>query len=446
MRSSRVRTVLLASGAAVALAATSGPAAADDLQTLRDQLSKLQSKVAKIEANRAVTARKVAAAAAVEAGDRPKSWKLPGTNTSMSIGGYVKLDLLWASSNGGNFAFGGQINGAAAAAAPPGNDGVNGGAFSLHARQSRIFIATTTPTDWGTLATRIEGDFFGFAGNAPLFRLRHAWGCLGPVCAGQTWSTFMPVWAGAETLDFGGAFSSIFVRHAQIRFTHSFGGGWVMQLAIEDPNGGAAFGSGGGDALAAVGAGVATAAAQQIPDFVAALFWNMKRGRLWVGGLLKQAENRSAPGLSDEELGYAVQVAGAFKIAKRLRAGFAGQWGRGYQGYLGNGTTANFVDAGGNITPVTGWGAYVWARWAWTDTIRSTVMWSYMENNHDKAVTKVRVPVGTTHWGQSVHVNLIWSPVPAVNIGIEYAFGHGGRFNANDAEYHGIQISFQYKF
>jgi len=95
MRSTRLRTALLASGAAVALAATSGPAAADDLQSLRDQLQKLQSKVAKIEADRSQKTRKAAAAAAVESGDKPKSWKLPGTNTSMIIGGYVKLDFIY---------------------------------------------------------------------------------------------------------------------------------------------------------------------------------------------------------------------------------------------------------------------------------------------------------------------------------------------------------------
>jgi hypothetical protein len=164
-------------------------------------------------------------------------------------------------------AFGGQINGAAASAAT-GNDDTNGGSFGLHDSSvaylhhhddSDRLVHTVNP-HWS--------DFFGVGwlaapndgGNAPIFRMRHPWGCLGPVCAGQTWSTFIPVWAGAETLDFGGGYSAIFVRHAQIRFIHSFGGGWILQLAIEDLNGGAIVGSGGGDALAARTVGGGTAA------------------------------------------------------------------------------------------------------------------------------------------------------------------------------------------
>jgi hypothetical protein len=53
-------------------------------------------------------------------------------------------------------------------------------------------------------------------------------------------------------------------------------------------------------------------------------------------------------------------------------------------------------------------------------------MYSYMESEHDDAITKPLVPGGTVSWGSSFHANLNWSPVPAVNIGIEYAFGHGG--------------------
>ena len=37
--------------------------------------------------------RRVAPAVAAEQGAKPRSWKLPGTNTSMQIGGYAKLDI-----------------------------------------------------------------------------------------------------------------------------------------------------------------------------------------------------------------------------------------------------------------------------------------------------------------------------------------------------------------
>ena len=60
--------------------------------------------------------------------------------------------------------------------------------------------------------------------------------------------------------------------------------------------------------------------------------------------------------------------------------------------------------------------------------------------------TRTLLFAGTIHWAQSVHANLIWSPVPAVNIGIEYIFSHAGLYGRADATYHAVQVSFQYKF
>ena len=150
--------------------------------------------------------------------------------------------------------------------------------------------------------------------------------------------------------------------------------------------------------------------------------------------------------LTDTDIAYAVQIAGAFKITKRLRAGFTVQYGKGYQGYLGNPVVGNYVNAAGKISPVDGYGAYAWVRWAWTDTIRSTFMYSYIVDEADNAITKAQVPAGTRHWGQSAHVNVIWSPVPAVNIGAEFIHSHAGRYRANDGTYYAVQVAFQYKF
>lgn len=84
-----------------------------------------------------------------------------------------------------------------------------GSDFRMHARQSRIRFDTRTPTDWGSLRTRIEGDFFGNTGNerfsnSSAFRIRHAYGQLGPVLGGQTWSTFMDQDTFFDTVDFFG--------------------------------------------------------------------------------------------------------------------------------------------------------------------------------------------------------------------------------------------------
>ena len=147
--------LLLSSATAVLLAAVA-PAAAADIDDMRAQIQALQDKIAKIEAQEQ---RHVAPAAAVEADSKPKSWKLPGTNTSMNIGGFAILqfdyDLNGVSSYGPANA---QVTGTAGAKRQ--------NQFNMDARQSRFFISTSTPTDWGDLLTHIEIDANGNGGTS----------------------------------------------------------------------------------------------------------------------------------------------------------------------------------------------------------------------------------------------------------------------------------------
>ena len=80
----------------------------------------------------------------------------------------------------------------------------------------------------------VEGDFFG-TGNA--FRMRHAYGTLGPVLGGQTWSTFMDEDTMPETLDFESPIAFPLIRQAQIRRSQDIGNdGSYWAVALEDPD------------------------------------------------------------------------------------------------------------------------------------------------------------------------------------------------------------------
>lgn len=462
MNASRLKTALLGSGAAVVLMAAASPASADEISDMRKQIQVMQEKIAKIEADKSAKKRRVAAAAAVEAGDKPRSWKLPGTNTSISIGGYVKADLLWDLGARGGLTTGqGFLNGNNA-----GSNRTNGGAWQFHARQSRFYIRTWTPTDWGELATHFEGDFFGLDVNginvAPEFRLRHAYGSLGPVLAGQTWSTWMPVWAGAETLDFGGAISGIFVRQTQVRYTHHFGGGFFMQAAIENPIrrglpppfAGEAQSSGNGPTFLDLNSTGANAGANRIPDFVLTAYYNMPKGRIWVGGIFRQLQYDTGTGSgADSGFGWGIAVAAAFRITKKIRAGFQATYGEGVWSYFNGGGPEAIInptaDGQGDLQTVPTFGGYVWGQYRWTDTIRSTVMYSYFRANVNAALNGINanaLAVQTMESAQQVFVNLIWSPVPQVNIGIEYSWLQQNNFAGPNFTGNRIHIAFQYSF
>ena len=156
----------------VLLVAAVPPAGANEIEELKAQIEALQERLAKIEA-----AQKEAEKKTVTAGETG-SWKLPGSDTSISISGYVKGDF-YVDSRPNNLDYFGvyaiPLKDEKSATDDDGNVGI-------HARQTRLRFDTHTPTEMGALNTRIETDFYG-SGN--VLRLRQAYGALGPVLAGQ---------------------------------------------------------------------------------------------------------------------------------------------------------------------------------------------------------------------------------------------------------------------
>ena len=229
---------------AMALCAAAATAQADTLSELKAPIDALRKKVEELEQKQAQPApvaapAPAAAPSAVTAGATKGSFKLPGSDTSITISGYLKGDLIYSdrsagvASQGNQFLFPSLI--------PVGSTaGANGkGQFTAHARQSRLTIRSSTPSSYGDITTLIEGDFFGADGNETVsnshnFRLRHAFGSIGNFSAGQYWSNFINEAAFPETVDFGGPVGEIFIRQAQARWTQPFSlGDW--SVSAENP-------------------------------------------------------------------------------------------------------------------------------------------------------------------------------------------------------------------
>src|SRR5690606_31205245 len=85
-----MRLGLLLTSATLGLLAGVVPVGASELDDLRAQIQALQDRLSAMESREQ---RRTAPAAAVEAGSKPKSWKLPGTQTSMNIGGFTILQF-----------------------------------------------------------------------------------------------------------------------------------------------------------------------------------------------------------------------------------------------------------------------------------------------------------------------------------------------------------------
>jgi len=451
MTNARFRTALLGSGAAVALMATAVPASADEINDLQAQIEQLQAQINKIEQSQDVVEQQYIAAPAnaVVGGDKPGTFRLPGSNTSVNIGGYAKLDLIYDinEDNGDSFGFTGI---ALYNPAPSAKDLDNN--FRLHAKQSRLWVKTWTPTDWGEFATHIEADFEGGDGNQLVsnsdhFRLRHAYGRLGNLLAGQTWSNFNTPWQWPATIDFNGTIGTSFIRQAQIRYTAPLGNGLSLAVSLENPEssgiclGGVLTCTTTSAQFAESTGGLGT---DPIPDVVARLEYGADWGTVAIAGVGRymRFHDSTTPTVDDEEFGWGINVAAVLKLLSTTSVGFQGMYGHGMGRYALWGVGAAAVK-----NPFTGFGdtnefigGNAWIQHSWTDNLFSVaaVGWGFIDWDVNLAGRNKNVYSG--------HVNLQWQPVSRANIGIEYSIGHRETNLNADGTAQRVQVGFQWGF
>jgi outer membrane murein-binding lipoprotein Lpp len=451
--------VLLGIGAAgvVSMAATPG-LAADSLQQRRaemqQEIQKLEARLNALERKREQVRRRVAAAAAVEAGSRPRSWKLPGTNTSMQIGGFAQLSLIYDFNQASGDAV--SSDGASGSSFPSrGSAGANRQQhFRLHARRTRFFVKTWTPTDYGTLHTRIETDFFGDGGNEvasnsnPL-RVRQAWASLGPVTAGQTDSLFRFTDFEMWTFQDRGMAANGNGRQAQLRYSHNFGGGNWLLFSVENPEtSGAIVSRTYVDPVVVSGGG----APDEMPEIVVAALHTWSNGRFKIAGIIGRATMDDGVGSNDRATTWAVQ--GAFRLRfnnKRTEFSILGFYGRGMGRYW-RGTQNYAIAVTGvngsnvNIRAIPVYGGYAWVSHKWTNTITTNVGFGRVDADVERYIDKANMAgrVLDVHW--SFLANIVWSPVPDVRMGIEYHWLRSNFHNANESQIHRLQFSARYYF
>jgi len=437
--------------AAGVMAMLVGPAArADSLSDLEAQVEALQQRVTalteaqqKDEAGRAAgrpsSNDRKPVAEVVTGGATPGSFRLPGSNTSVALGGFVKLDAIYSDRSAGAASQGNQFLSPALIPVGPTAGDNSRSQTTLHARQSRLSLKTSTPTNLGDLTTLVEGDFFGADGNETVsnsnsFRVRHAWGTLGNLSAGQYWTNFMNEAALPETVDFGGPVGQIFVRQAQLRWTQKFtGGDWSVSL--ENP-----------ESLFAVpgSATLLRADRDRLPDLTARLKLKLGAGTYTAQLLARNIRIDSGAPLStsDSRWGGAIGISGVLPVSERddfrfdLNAGNA--IGR-YQelGFFADG----FIDANKRIAlanEVSGYAAY---RHYWTPTLRSSLVVAESRANNPGGTFG-----GINRGARSEHLNLIWSPLASVNLGVEFINARRVTEDRNSGSLNRVQASAQYLF
>jgi hypothetical protein len=244
-----------------------GPAQADELTDLRTNQELLQRRIDQLAQLRGpgdpygTTGGPGPVNVQMMGGSFPRSFLIPGTDTSIRVGGEIRMmTLFWITGGnpnqnpqGTNAGTTGQLNTIPLENMPVGSAQYNlrqqgDNVLTMSPQQSKISVETRTPTAWGEARSFIEFDFAGgvSSGQRPqstsdnlIPRLRYAYGTLGPLLFGQANSNFNDSDAGMESLEFGGLIGGGGPsRVPQIRWTQPLGG-WgllgALSVSAESP-------------------------------------------------------------------------------------------------------------------------------------------------------------------------------------------------------------------
>lgn len=421
---------LMAGAAAVALMATPNLASAQDqaalearIAQLEAQLNALKSEVVAARTQQAAQQQDIirletrpAAPAPVQQAAAPAA---PGEgfrigDHTVKFGGFVKVDAYASRYSGGD-----PVNGDALREFHiPGSIPIGGAdedtATDFNARQTRFWLTTDGMVGGHKIGTRMEMDFQTLPGagdqrtTSPANpALRRAFITIDNWLIGQEWTNFQNTAVLPESADFiGAAEGTVFARQVQVRYTRG-----PFSVSVENPE----------TTVTPFGGGARIVADDNsIPDFTARYAVSKPWGDFQIAGLLRQLRYQSpASNIDSTATGWGLSASTKIKIGAKddLRLMVTG--GEGIGRYVGlNFSNDAVLNGSGDLDAiglVAGFAAY---RHVWAPGWRSSLIWSAQKVDNDLAFTGL----AANRSAQSLHANLIWSPVTAFDVGAELMF------------------------
>ncbi|WP_295186700.1 DcaP family trimeric outer membrane transporter [uncultured Brevundimonas sp.] len=421
---------LMAGAAAVALIATPSLASAQDqaalearIAQLEAQLNALKSEVVAARTQQAAQQQDIirletrpAAPAPVQQAAAPAA---PGEgfrigDHTVKFGGFVKVDAYASRYSGGD-----PVNGDALREFHiPGSIPIGGAdedtATDFNARQTRFWLTTDGMVGGHKIGTRMEMDFQTLPGagdqrtTSPANpALRRAFITIDNWLIGQEWTNFQNAAVLPESADFiGAAEGTVFARQVQVRYTRG-----PFSVSVENPE----------TTVTPFGGGARIVADDStLPDFTARYAVSRPWGDFQIAGLLRQLKYQNpATNIDSTATGWGLSASTKIKVGAKddLRLMVTG--GEGIGRYVGlNFSNDAVLNGSGDLDAigvVAGFAAY---RHIWAPGWRSSLIWSAQKVDNDLAFTGL----AANRSAQSLHANLIWSPVTAFDVGAELMF------------------------
>jgi len=366
---------------------------------------------------------------AVRAGDFAGAIRLPNTlGVELAIGGFFKTAALW-DSDAENLG----VDFLPALLGAQGDD--QDGNFSLDSSLTRLILDARAPTGGGgKLRGYLEWDLNNNNDSSLNIKTRLAYGSwatsAGTLTVGQNWSAFMDLKLLPEGLTEPTVSGAIFVRQSQIQWSAPLGDQWTYHVAIEDPSSND-FESDIPDIDRNT----------LLPDMVLGIEYNDPRWHWRLNGIARKLEFDIPDGLDDSATGWGLSASGRYNFSEGDWLGASASYGEGLGRYLlGIRSSAGgaLEGPGSGLELRDNWGGFVNYFHMWSDTMRSSITLGHA--HADALDFQPDVTFESTSYGS---VNLLWSLLPYLTLGVEYQYGKLEFVNGDDLDDNRISLAFQ---
>mgnify|MGYP001828102302 FL=1 len=317
-----------------------------------------------------------------------------------------------------------------------------GGRTTVHAKETRFGFdfrkrVTSAKGNEYPLQAFLEFDFFDDREDFRYQpRLRHAYGVIGRLLAGRTWTTSADLSVLAGTIDFDAGDSLYGNRVSQVRWADRLNDNTTWALALEDNR-----------SEISNPLGFEGRNRPETPNLSGYLRWNQGRTHLGLGwDLFSLQWQGGETGPDDTEVGWGLALSGRYLLGTASRNAISGQltWGKGsaYQvlSYSGVGAGA-VLDPTGNIELLQHWQAYLAYNHYWSENLNSSFVFAHADVDTTDYMLEDRIKSVST-----VHANLIWFPYKSVSTGVELMWGERENMNGATGEATRFQFMVKYKF
>ena len=318
----------------------------------------------------------------------------------------------------------------------------------FNARQSRFWLNLASDVSGHSVSAYVEVDFETAPGaqgtqrttNGYDLALRRGFLKVDRWTFGQDWTTFQYTGALPESTDFVGTTEgTVFVRQPLIRYSLPLNQRLTLHLAAENAE----------SATTTLGsATMIENGDDRMPDAVARLAYVGPQSELSLAGLARQIRAENG-GLSADAFGWGISAAGKLWLdaAKTTDIRFMATYGQNIGRYVGInfGPDAVYVPTGNSLSDVNVFAALVAAHIPLANNVRLNVMGSYQSLDYADSLTLAGVgSYNSRAWSGAV--NIFYSPVRNVDLGIEVRHGERELVNGAQGNLDRIEFAAKYSF